>query len=237
MLISAVFAAARDVLSRPLRAILFRSVGLTILLLLAIWGILTSVLGRLIAAYPVGAEHPMIGTVAVFLAGAGLLVGFAYVLPAVSALVASFFLDDVAEIVERRSYPGDPPGRALSLGRSLVTGLRFSGLSLAVNLLALSLILVPGVNVVAFFAANTYLIGREYFELAATRFSDRETAGRLRRAHNATVMAGGAVAAGLLLVPILNLATPVFGVALMVHLHKRIAATSPVRHAGLAGSR
>ncbi len=225
MLISAVFAAARDVLSRPLRAILFRSIGLTILLLLAVWGVLTSLVGRLIAAYPVGAEHPMLGAVAVFLAGAGLLVGFAYVLPAVSALVASFFLDDVAEIVERRAYPADPPGRALSLGRSLVTGLRFSGLSLAVNLLALTLILVPGVNVVAFFAANTYLIGREYFELAAARFSDPDTAARLRREHNGTVMAGGAVAAGLLLVPLLNLATPIFGVALMVHLHKRIAAS------------
>ena len=227
MLIPAVFAAARDVLSRPLRAILFRSLGLTILLLLAAWSALTYLIDRLIAAYPVGAEHPMIGGVAVFLAGAGLLVGLAYVLPAVSALVASFFLDDVAEIVERRAYPGDPPGRALSLGRSLLTGLRFSGLSLGVNLLALTLILVPGVNVVAFFAANTYLIGREYFELAAARFSDPETAGQLRRRHNATVMTGGAVAAGLLLVPLLNLATPIFGVALMVHLHKRIAADRP----------
>ncbi len=233
MLISAVFAAARDVLCRPLRRILFRSIGLTILMLLAVWGILTSLLGRLIAAYPVGAEHPMLGAVVVFLAGAGLLVGFAYVLPAVSALVASFFLDDVAEIVERRAYPGDSPGRALSLGRSLVTGLRFSGLSLAVNLLALTLVLVPGVNIVAFFAANTYLIGREYFELAAARFSDPETAARLRREHNGTVMMGGAVAAGLLLVPLLNLMTPIFGVALMVHLHKRIAASRPLLERGV----
>ena len=34
--------------------------------------------------------------------------------------------------------------------------------------------------------------------------------------------AAGAMLAGLVLVPILNLMTPIFGIALMVHVHKRL---------------
>ena len=95
--------------------------------------------------------------------------GLAYVLPAVSALVAGYFLDDAAEIVERDDFPGDPRGRAMPLGRALIYGARFALLAIAVNLVALMLFFVPGVNLVAFFGANAYLLGREYFELAAAR--------------------------------------------------------------------
>jgi CysZ protein len=38
------------------------------------------------------------------------------------------------------------------------------------------------------------------------------------------VLAAGAVLAGLVLVPVLNLITPVFGAAMMVHLHKNLVA-------------
>ena len=37
-----------------------------------------------------------------------------------------------------------------------------------------------------------------------------------------TVLAAGAVLAGLVLVPVVNLITPVFGAVMMVHLHKRL---------------
>ena len=141
-----------------------------------------------------------------------------------SALVAGYFLDDAAEIVERTDFPGDPPGQPLPLGRALLYGLRFAGLSLLVNLAALILFFMPVVNLVAFFAANAYLLGREYFELAAGRFRPMAEAARMR-AHTApTVLAAGAMLAGLLLVPVLNLLTPLFGIALMVHVHKRLSA-------------
>jgi CysZ protein len=37
------------------------------------------------------------------------------------------------------------------------------------------------------------------------------------------VLAAGCVLSGLMLIPVVNLATPLFGIALMVHLHKRLA--------------
>jgi CysZ protein len=74
-----------------------------------------------------------------------------------------------------------------------------------------------------FFAANAYLLGREYFELAASRFRPFPEAQRMRSHNRPTVLAAGAMMAGLMLVPVLNLLTPLFGIALMVHVHKHLA--------------
>ena len=221
MLIQAAFRAWAQVLSPALRAVLWKSVALTAALLLLVWIALTRLIGSYLAT-DLSADYPAVGTAASFLAGAGLFVALAYLLPAISALVAGYFADDVAQIVEEADFPAEPPGRALPLGRALLYGLRFAGLSLVVNLAALLLAWVPVVNLAAFFFANSYLLGREYFELAAGRFRPLEEAARMRMEHRGTVLLAGAMLAALVLVPLLNLLTPLFGVALMVHVHKRL---------------
>ena len=223
MLIQAAFRAWAQVLSPALRGVLWKSIALTVSLLALVWFALTSILGSYLATHDLSANYPFVDTLAFFLAGAGLVIVLAYLLPAISALVAGYFLDDVAEIVEATDFPGEPPGRALPVGRALLYGLRFAGLSLVVNLVALVLVFVPVVNVAAFFFANAYLLGREYFELAAGRFRPLEEAARMRQEHRGTVLLAGAMLAGLVLVPVLNLLTPLFGVALMVHVHKRLS--------------
>jgi CysZ protein len=60
--------------------------------------------------------------------------------------------------------------------------------------------------------------------MAAARFHPAPEAARLRRENSGLVLAAGAVMAGFLLIPIVNLATPLFGIALMVHVHKAVAA-------------
>jgi CysZ protein len=226
MLLQAAAAALRQTLSPPLRAILFKSLALTVALLALLWFALTRLLSSYLQGHPFGAEHPILEGFAYFLVGAGLLVPLFFMLPAVSALVAGFFLDDAAEIVERTDFSHDPPGQALPLGRALLYGLRFAGLSLVVNLAALLLVFVPVVNLVAFFTANAYMLGREYFEMAAARFRPTPEAAQMRVENRLTVLAAGALMAALLLVPVLNLLTPLFGIALMVHVHKRLAARS-----------
>ena len=168
-------------------------------------------------------DYPLIDTLAFFFAGVGIFIGLAYIIAPVSAVVAGYFLDDAAELVEQEHYPSDPPGRPLSFARSLIYGLRFAGLALLVNAVALILFFIPVVNVAAFFLANGYLLGREYFELAAGRFRPMPEAAAMRTANRGTVFAAGLLLAVLVAVPILNLLTPLFGVALMVHLHKGLA--------------
>lgn len=159
-------------------------------------------------------------------AGLGVVVGAVFLVPLVSALVAGLFLDDMAEIVEGDHYPNDRPGKALPLHRSVPLALRFLVIVALGNLLALTLLLVPGVNVVAFLVVNAYLLGREYFEFAALRFHEKTEVDRLRAAHGPRIFIAGLAIAGLVAIPILNLLTPLFATALMVHVHKRVASRS-----------
>lgn len=223
MLLRASLAALRQVFSPPLRAILWKSLALTIGILVVIWFGLTRLIAWFLAHHHLSAEYPFLDTLAFFFAGAGLFVALAYLMPAVSILVAGYFLDDAAAIVEATDFPSEPPGRAMPLGQAMFYTIRFAGLALLVNLVALILFFVPGVNLVAFFGANTYLLGREYFELAAARFRGLDEAGAMRRYHSFTTMSAGAMLAGLMVVPVLNLLTPLFGIALMVHLHKELS--------------
>jgi uncharacterized protein involved in cysteine biosynthesis len=84
-------------------------------------------------------------------------------------------------------------------------------------------LLFAGFGAVIFFLATAYLLGREYFELAAMRFHPAADAKALRRANGMTVFVAGLFIAAFVSIPIVNLATPLFATAFMVHLHKRIA--------------
>lgn len=227
MLMKAAAAALRQVFSPALRGILIKSLALTIGLLVAVWFGLTRLIQAFQSSHHISADYPFLDTLAYFLAGAGLFVALAYVMPAVSILVAGFFLDDAAEIVERTDFPSEPVGQALPWGTALLYALRFAGLTLLVNIGALIIFFVPVIGIAAFFAANAYLLSREYFEMAAARYRPLAEAAEMRRTHSSTTLAAGCLLAGMMVVPVLNLVTPLFGIALMVHLHKRLAGRLP----------
>ena len=151
-----------QIFTPPFRATLWKSLLLTIGVLAAIWIALDRFGGSLIRVEP-----PWMATTLHLALGIGLVVGLAFLVAPVTSLVAGFFLDDMAAIVERTVDPAAPQGAAAPAGEVALFTLRFAGLSLLVNLFALALLLVPPVNVVAFLGANGYLLGREYFELAA----------------------------------------------------------------------
>ena len=93
----------------------------------------------------------------------------------------------------------------------------------AVGVVSLFLLFAPGVGLVAWLAANAYLLGREYFELAAMRFHSAVQARELRRRHAGFVFLYGAMIAVFVAIPLVNLLTPLFATTLMVRLHKRVA--------------
>lgn len=111
----------------------------------------------------------------------------------------------------------------MPFGTAMLYALRFAGVTLLVNLAALVIFFIPVIGIAAFFAANAYLLSREYFEMAAARFRPLPEAAEMRRAFSIRTLGAGCLLAGLMIVPILNLLTPLFGIALMVHLHKRLS--------------
>jgi CysZ protein len=99
----------------------------------------------------------------------------------------------------------------------------FAILSILVNILILLLTLFTGIGFASFFLLNGYLLGREYFELAAMRHCAPSEAVALRRRHSGQVYLAGVIISGIVAVPVLNLLTPLFATAFMTRLHKRLA--------------
>ena len=225
-MVSAAALTISQVFSPPFRAVLWKSIGLTIALLIAVWFGLQALLG-IFVVLPFGWLETAFG----WLTGIGLVVGLGFLVAPVTSLFAGLFLDDIAAEVEATNYPADPPGRPLPLAESLWTTIGFTGVVIIVNIVALILILLPGINIVIFFVANGYLLGREYFELAARRFGSAEDVRRMRRRHGGSVFLAGLMIAGVLAIPILNLLTPLFATALMVHVHKRLSGSRPAASA------
>ena len=233
-MLAAVFKALDQMFTPPFRAVLFKSVGLAIALLVVLVIVLFRLLGWLsdtgiswlettMGSWAHGALA-VVGWIIAVALGVGLLAGAVLLVPAVTAVVASLFADEIAEIVERTHYPADRPGRALPLIRATIEGAKIALLAVAIYLLAAPFLLFAGIGVVLFFLATAWVQGRQYFELAAMRFHSVAEAKALRRIHQTTVFIGGLFIAGFVSIPILNLATPLFGTALMVHVHKRLTA-------------
>jgi CysZ protein len=108
------------------------------------------------------------------------------------------------------------------MGEALWAALRFTAVVVVVNLGVLLLVLLPGINVTAFFVANAYLLGREYFEAVAIRFLPREAVAELRNRYAAQLFVAGLLIALVLAIPVVNLLTPLFATAFMVHVFKAL---------------
>ncbi|WP_274423650.1 sulfate transporter family protein [Chelativorans sp. YIM 93263] len=230
MILEAARAAASQLFLPAFRKALYKTLGLTLVILAGIW-VATSALfdayampwlESLLPGLPSWAGW--LGFIAAIAAGLGLALALALLIAPVTAIVAGIFLDEVAETVERESYPQDPPGEAVPFFPAMIMALKFLGVIIIGNIFALLLLLVPGVNLIAFFIVNAYLLGREFFEFAAMRFRGESEAKALRRRYAGTVFVAGFVVAGFLAVPFLNLLTPLFAAAMMVHLYKSISA-------------
>lgn len=202
--------------SPPLRRILLKTVALSALLLLVLGIVMQTIIARLFSLPPPFEMALAIAT------GLGLIAGAIYLMGPISSLIGALFLDDVAMEVERSEFPADPPGRALPIAQSMMLSVKFFGVVLAVNFLALLMLLIPGINLMAFFVANGYLLGRQYFELAAMRFRPLEEAKTLRSDNAVRVFIAGLMIAGIVIVPVLNFITPVLATAFMVRVHKRL---------------
>ena len=235
-MLTAVPRALAQMLSPPFRSVLWKSVGaaaiVLVLLAIGLERLLSWLLQdgstwlRTTAGGYDGLINALHWTLSI-LTSLGVVIGVIFLMPAVSALVASFFADEIAEHVERTDYPEQPVGTPLPVFRGIAEGLKTAGLSVLVYLFALPFLLLAGLGAVLFFVATAYLLSREYFHLAAMRHHPAPEARALRKRYAAAVFFAGLPIAAFVSIPIVNLATPLFATALMVHLHKRLS--PPVR--------
>jgi CysZ protein len=151
-----------------------------------------------------------------------LLVLFIFLGAPVAAIFASLFLDEIAGAIEKKYYPADPPASGASFSTTLSAGLRLAAWVIVLGLAMLPFdIALPGVGEILTVLVNGWLLGREFFELAALRHMSITAANNLRRRHGFGVWAAGTIIAALAAVPIANFVAPLFGVAFMAHIFKR----------------
>ena len=207
-----------QIFSPPFRRVMWKSLGLTAAILAAAG----FALDRLAVSY-IHVGPAWLSFVLSTLVGLGLVVGAIVLAPPAVSLAAGFYLDEIAAIVERSIDSRGTPGTPLPFGPALALGLRFAVLSIAVNFVVLVLTVFTGVGLAAFFVLNGYLIGREYFELAAMRRVSASEARDLFDRHWLEVFGAGVIVAALVAVPVLNLLAPLFATALMIRVVKRVS--------------
>jgi CysZ protein len=233
----AAIAALGQLFTAPLRAALLKAVGLALLLIVIVGIVLNRIFNALAASGATWAEQTTgfaphaawsaLAWVLSIMASLGIITGALFLMPTITAFVGSFFVDEVADEVERSSYPAESPGKALPLLRALIEGVKFSLLALVVYFCALPFIFFAGIGVIALFLANAYLLGRQYFEFAAMRFRSPHEAKAMRKANAPYLFLAGMAIALFVSIPVVNLATPIFAMAYMVHIHKRLSGPHP----------
>ena len=146
--------------------------------------------------------------------------------PAVASFFVSLFLEDIVSAVEDLHYPDDPPARSVPISTTIAVSLRFTGVTLALNLLALPFYLLtfwfPPFALAIFYCLNGYLLSREYYELVALRRLDTAAAVALRKANKQRLFLAGVIITFLFTIPIVNLFAPVIGVAAMAHVFRSL---------------
>ena len=136
----------------------------------------------------------------------------------VAAGFSGLFAERVSEVVEEIHYP-QARGLPVAFWDGLWESLAVMGAVIGVTLV--TLILTPFLGPLAsvlYFAGNGWLLGREFFQMAARRHLHAPQASALRRRHATQATLLGVLIAVMLTVPILNIAGPVMAAAAFTHL-------------------
>lgn len=227
MIFNDFFKALTQLPDRRFQSVLWRGIGLALLLLVGAAWLVSAIVGFVA---PAGISLPLIGEISNF--GSLLSIGAAFavlgasvflMIPVASAM-SSLFLDDVAAAVEAEHHPNLPQPPGLPWSAALRDTFAFLGLLIVANSLAIALYFVlPFAAPLIFYALNGFLLGREYFQVAAMRREGRAGARALRRKHGLTIWIAGCMMAIPLTIPLVNLLVPVLGAATFTHLYHRLA--------------
>lgn len=231
MILTSFFKAIGQLGDPRFRRVLFLGVGLTIALLVLIYAgflsILTETAGDA-TVLPVIGEVTWVGDLLGW--GSLFLMLFlsVFLMVPVASAITSFFLDEVASAVEARHYAYLPPVEPVSFYEALRDTVNFLGLLVAANVIALGVYaMMPFAAIFIFWALNGFLLGREYFYVAAMRRVGRDGAKQRRKQHFGTIWLAGCLMAVPLTIPLINLIIPILGAATFTHLFHQLEQRRP----------
>ncbi|MEM8773996.1 MAG: EI24 domain-containing protein [Pseudomonadota bacterium] len=227
MILTAFFKALAQVPDQRFRKVLMLGIGLTLALLVG-----TCVLFLMFIQWATGDSTNvwLLGEVRwlddlLSWGGVGLMIILSvFLMIPVASAITSMFLDEVAQAVEDKHYSNLPPVERTPLGEAIKDSVNFLGIIVAANFFALLLYaLFTPLAVFIFWALNGYLLGMEYFQLAAMRRIGRTRAKKMRKQNRLVIWGAGILMAVPLSVPLVNLVIPILGAATFTHIFHAMA--------------
>lgn len=216
--------AARSVFAPGMFVVFFQSVALTLFVLMGFIFLGTIATGAFLSAFDItlGAWRT---------AGVGLLSSLMawFLFPGIMPLIVNFFDVKIMRLIEQHDYPAAPAPQEPPLMPELWHDVRFTLGAIALNLLVLPLYFVPLLNIFVFYSLNGFLLGREFFNVAARRHVGIAAAEALRKQHSRIITLGGAALVFCATVPFINLLAPFWGIAVMTHLFHGLRGTPQSR--------
>jgi uncharacterized protein involved in cysteine biosynthesis len=209
------------------RSVLWRGIGLTIALLVGLYAGLLWLIEWLTEApitLPGVGEVTWIGDLLSWGSLGLVIVMSIFLMVPVASAITSLFLDEVAQAVEDKHFPALPDVPHVNFWDGLRDSVNFMGVLIVANLFAFILyVLFPFAALFIFYALNGFLLGREYFTLAAMRRVGRARAKDLRKKHQAKIWLAGCLMAVPLSFPLINLVIPILGAATFTHLYHAVS--------------
>lgn len=152
-----------------------------------------------------------------------MLVASVFLMIPVSSAFCGIFLDSIADAVEAKHYPGQPPVAHVPFSETIAETLKFLGLLLLVNVIALiiALIFAP-IAPLIFWGVNGLMLGREFATMVARRRLLPPEVRAFRKRHATQIWLAGVCMAVPLTIPVMNLFMPIIGVAAFTHLFHRL---------------
>lgn len=141
----------------------------------------------------------------------------------ISTIFVSIFLDDIVDAVEDKYYSSQKAGDRLGVGRLAYLAVRLLFFILILNILMAPIYLffifwLPFVPMILFYTVNAYLLGWGYYEMIAVRHLGIRQAGKHQKSIRLPIVLAGLLIMVLFSIPIVNLAAPIIGLALICHI-------------------
>jgi CysZ protein len=221
MVVRALWRALPQIFHPAARAVLLKSLALTLLVFAATGALAWMGLRAFFLRIGWGGSGSGLAQVAGAGAIAIAIVAGWLLFRTVATVIVGLFADAVVIAVERESYP-DAAARArpVTLANGTALALRSLGRNLGWNLIALPFyiaLLVTGIGtMLLFLAVNAHVAGRDLADMVESRHPD------LHAIPPRTRWLMGFVSAALFLLPVVNLLAPIWSAAMAVHvLHGR----------------
>ncbi|MBU1169533.1 MAG: EI24 domain-containing protein [Proteobacteria bacterium] len=211
-------------------ASIFRARLLFLMIACALVGLLLVIAGvsglTFFSAQMITIDIPYLGALINWLMGGIFTVVGWFMLPVLIVFIAGMFQEITIHRVEKVDYPETVKHQAPRFWPDLMHDVRFTLWALFLNLLILPFYLI-GIGAVLSVLLNSYLLGREFFESAASYHMAKSEAKKLGRRHSGAVYMGGFVITALTLIPLINLFVPIIALVWMVHLYHSFGLQTP----------